>query len=164
VSSVSGNFSWLRPARTVPLTRWRCSGRWQPTTLSLPILLFGLYLFGTGEALMVQSALGVSPWTVLAQGVSLSTDLSIGWSTFVLSVIVLLLWIPMRERPGLGTLANAVVVAAALQIGVTVLPVPESLWQRAAFVLLGIALIDPSVACCLLIAGVIGVNAACVFP
>jgi uncharacterized protein len=132
--------------------------------LSLPILLFGLYLFGTGEALMVQSALGVSPWTVLAQGVSLSTDLSIGWSTFVLSVIVLLLWIPMRERPGLGTLANAVVVAAALQIGVTVLPVPESLWQRAAFVLLGIALIDPSVACCLLIAGVIGVNAACVFP
>lgn len=141
MSSAASPFAWLRPARTVPVTRWRCEGRWRPTPLSLPILLFGLYLFGTGEALMIQSTLGVSPWTVLAQGVSLKTGLGIGWATFVLSVIVLLLWIPIKERPGLGTIANAVVIATALQIGVNILPAPEPLWQRVAFVLVGIAMI-----------------------
>ena len=141
MSGTSTPFAWLRPARTVPVTRWRCEGRWRPTPLSLPILIGGLYLFGTGEALMVLSGLGVSPWTVLAQGISLRTGLSIGWATFAVSVAVLLLWIPIRERPGLGTVANAVVIAAALQIGVDVLPGPNALWAQIAFVLAGIAMI-----------------------
>ena len=141
MSSAPTPFAWLRPARTVPVTRWRCEGRWRPTPLSLPILIGGLYLFGTGEALMVLSGLGVSPWTVLAQGISLRTGLSIGWATFAVSVAVLLLWIPIRERPGLGTVANAVVIAAALQIGVDVLPSPSALWVQIAFVLGGIAMI-----------------------
>jgi uncharacterized membrane protein YczE len=132
---------WLRPARTVPVTRWRSPGRWSARPSSLVVLIVGLYLFGTGEALMVVGGLGVSPWTVLAQGLSTRLPLSIGVATFLVSVVVLLLWIPLRERPGLGTIANAVVIAVALQVGVTLLPVPGALALQVGAVLLGIALI-----------------------
>lgn len=130
---------WLRPARTVPVTRWRAPGRWSPRPASLVVLVVGLYLFGTGEALIVQAGLGVSPWTVLAQGLATRLPLSIGAATFLVSVVVLLLWIPLRERPGIGTLANAVVIAAALQVGVLVLPAPSALAWQLVLVLLGIA-------------------------
>ena len=90
------------------------------------MLLGGLWLFGTGEALLVASRLGNTPWTVLAEGVSRHTPLSIGAATFVISLVVLLLWIPLRERPGLGTLANAVVIAVALDVMLRVLPHPAS--------------------------------------
>lgn len=85
--------------------------------------------------------LGNGPWTVLAEGVTVRTPLSIGSATFVISIIVLALWIPLREKPGLGTIANAVVIAAALQVGVWFLPHPEPLWLRLAFVFTGVALI-----------------------
>lgn len=101
----------------------------------------GLYLFGTGEALMVVGGLGVSPWTVLAQGLSTRLPISIGGATFLVSALVLLLWIPLRERPGLGTLANAVVIAVALQVGVEVLPRPGQTLAQLAVVLTGIAAI-----------------------
>lgn len=132
---------WLRPARTVPITRWRSVGRWSPTPRSLLVLLVGLYAFGTGEALIVQGGLGVSPWTVLAQGLSVILPVSIGMATFLVSAVVLLLWIPLRERPGLATIANAVVVAVALQVGVALMPVPGTWIGRLALVLLGIAMI-----------------------
>lgn len=132
---------WLRPARTVPETRWRSPSRWSPQASSLVVLVGGLYAFGTGEALIVNAGLGVSPWTVLAQGLSGRLPISIGTATFLVSVVVLLLWIPLRERPGLGTVANAVVIAAALEIGVAVLPDPEPVVARIGTVLLGIALI-----------------------
>lgn len=105
------------------------------------ILLFGLWLFGTGEALLVVAELGNGPWTVLAEGVTVHTPLTIGSATFVISIIVLALWIPLREKPGLGTIANAVVIAAALQVGVWFLPHPEPLWLRLVFVFTGVALI-----------------------
>jgi uncharacterized membrane protein YczE len=105
------------------------------------ILLIGLWLFGTGEALLVVAELGNGPWTVLAEGVTVRTPLSIGSATFVISIIVLALWIPLREKPGLGTIANAVVIAAALQVGVWFLPHPEPLWLRLVFVFTGVALI-----------------------
>ncbi len=132
---------WLRPARGVPVTRWRAPGRWSAPPGSLLILLAGLYAFGTGEALIVQGGLGVSPWTVLAQGLSTRLPLSIGAATLLVSIAVLLLWIPLRERPGLGTIANAVVIALALQVGVSVLPAAEGLPMQLAFVLVGIAMV-----------------------
>lgn len=132
---------WLRPARSVPVTRWRSPSRWSARPGSLLALVVGLYLFGTGEALMVVGGLGVSPWTVLAQGLSTRLPISIGLATFLVSAVVLLLWIPLRERPGLGTVANAIVIAVALQVGIAILPEPTALpWQVGA-VLLGIALI-----------------------
>lgn len=132
---------WLRPARTVPVTRWRSGSRWRPTPASVLVLVVGLSLFGTGEAFLVRGGLGVSPWTVLAQGLSLRLGIAIGVATFLVSALVLLLWIPLRERPGLGTLANAVVIAVALQVGVDVLPDATSPPAAVAFVLLGIGLI-----------------------
>lgn len=132
---------WLRPARTVPVTRWRSDSRWSPSPASLVVLLVGLYAFGTGEALIVQGGLGVSPWTVLAQGLSTILPVSIGVATFLVSAVVLLLWIPLRERPGLGTIANAIVIAVALQVGVALVPVPAAWPAQLALVLLGVAMI-----------------------
>jgi len=132
---------WLAPARTVPVTRWRAPAKWRASPETLLILVVGLWLFGTGEAMLVDAGLGVSPWTVLAQGVDLQTGIGIGWATFGISVLVLLLWIPLRERPGLGTVANAILIALALGVTAPLLPTPSApLWQ-AAEMLGGIALI-----------------------
>jgi hypothetical protein len=133
--------SWLKPARTVPVTRWRASSRWRAKPSTLGILVLGLYLFGTGDALLVVSGLGVSPWTVLAQGLGDQLGISIGLATFIVSAVVLLLWIPLREVPGLGTVANAIVIAIALQVGVTFLPSPTNVFIQFAFVIIGILII-----------------------
>ena len=133
--------SALAPSRTIPVTSWRSQSRWRARPSTFAILVLGLWLFGTGEALLVAAELGNGPWTVLAQGITVHTSLSIGSATFLISVFVLLLWIPLRERPGLGTIANAVVIAVALQVGVWLIPHPDPLWLRFAFVFLGVALI-----------------------
>jgi uncharacterized protein len=96
--------------------------RWRPTPWQLAQVLVGLWLFGTGEALIVAAKLGNSPWTVLAQGVSRHTPLSIGAATFAISVLVLLCWIPLREWPGLGTVLNAVVIGVAIDATLALLP------------------------------------------
>jgi len=132
---------WLTPARTVPVTRWRAASRWKASPSTFTILVIGLWIFGTGEALLVDSQLGVSPWTVLAQGVYEQTGIGIGWATFLISLAVLLLWIPLRERPGLGTLSNAVVIALALGVTAPLLPQPNAVEWQVAEVLGGIALI-----------------------
>lgn len=132
---------WLAPARTVPVTRWRAHSRWRSSPATLLILVTGLWLFGVGEAMLVDASLGVSPWTVLAQGLDEQSGMGIGWATFVTSLVVLLLWIPLRERPGLGTVLNAIVIALALGVTAPLLPTPVSpVWQTAEM-LGGIALI-----------------------
>jgi uncharacterized membrane protein YczE len=105
------------------------------------VLLAGLWIFGTGEALLVASRWGNTPWTVLAEGLSRHTPLSIGAATLVISAVVLLGWIPLRERPGLGTVSNAIVIAVAIDAGLAVLPRPHHAAGQAAFVLAGIAAI-----------------------
>ena len=110
----------------VPRVPWSATGRWRPRPSTLVALLSGLWLFGTGEALLVASHLGNTPWTVLAQGVSRHSTLSIGAATFAISLVVLLAWIPLRERPGFGTLANAVVIAVAIDAMLRVLPEPHA--------------------------------------
>ena len=136
--------AWRRvvPSRTIPRTRWRSEGsRWKTGPLTFAVLIIGLWLFGTGEAMLVDATLGNAPWTVFAQGISVRTGIAIGLATFFTSVVVLLMWIPLRERPGLGTLANAVVIALALQVMIDVLPTPELIGWRLAQVLGGIALV-----------------------
>ena len=135
---------WHRviPSRTIPRTRWRSEGsRWRSGPRTFAVLIIGLWLFGTGEAMLVDATLGNAPWTVFAQGISVRTGIAIGLATFFTSVVVLLMWIPLRERPGLGTIANAIVIALALQVMIGVLPTPESLGWRLAQVLGGIALV-----------------------
>ena len=83
------------------------SSGWRADPAQLLRLIIGLWLFGSGEALLVVAELGNSPWTVLAGGVAKQTGWNIGTATIVLSFCVLLIWIPLRERPGLGTVLNA---------------------------------------------------------
>lgn len=129
------------PSRSVPSTRWSATGRWRARPTTLVVLVVGLWLFGTGEALLVDADLGVSPWTVFAQGLSERFPVSIGLATLLTSAAVLALWIPLRERPGLGTIANAVVIAVSLEVMSTVLPEPKALVPRVAMVIASIALI-----------------------
>ena len=133
--------AFLKGARTVPRSRWTARQVWRPTPGSMVSLLVGLWLFGMGEAFLLVGDLGASPWTVLAQGLSLKTGWDIGWLTFVISMTVLLLWIPLRQRPGLGTVLNIIVIPIALQITYDVVPMPSNLAARFALVLLGIATI-----------------------
>lgn len=136
--------AWRRifPSRTIPRTRWRSEGsRWRSGPVTFVVLIVGLWLFGSGEAMLVDAALGNAPWTVLAQGISVRTGIAIGLATFLISIVVLLMWIPLRERPGLGTLANAVVIALALQVMIGVLPTPEAAGWRLLQVIAGIALV-----------------------
>lgn len=112
--------------RAVPRLPWSAGSRWRGRPLTLVVLTVGLWLFGTGEALLVASHLGNTPWTVLAQGVSRHSTLSIGEATLAISAVVLVGWIPLRERPGLGTIANAVVIAVAIDVMLDLLPQPHA--------------------------------------
>jgi uncharacterized membrane protein YczE len=131
----------LAPHKTIPNTPWRASHRWQLNPSRVAILFFGLAIFGLGDSLLVQSNIGNAPWTVFAEGVSLKTGWTLGFSTFVISVFVLLAWIPLREKPGFGTLSNIVLIATFIQVGVSIFPEQESYIGGVAFVLLGIALV-----------------------
>lgn len=125
----------------MPRLPWSATSRWRARPLTLLVLLAGLWAFGTGEALLVDSRLGNTPWTVLAQGVSRHSPLSIGAATFAISVTVLVLWLPLRERPGLGTVANAVVIAVAIDVMLRLLPRPDATAVRLAEVVGAIACI-----------------------
>jgi uncharacterized membrane protein YczE len=114
---------------------------WRPSRAQLLRLLPGLWIFGTGEACIVHARLGNSPWTVLAEGLSKHTPLAIGTATIVISVLVLLAWIPLRQRPGLGTLLNAILVGVAIDVMLPLLPGPGGIVSRLAFVAAGIALV-----------------------
>jgi uncharacterized membrane protein YczE len=114
--------------------------RWVPTPRRLLRLLAGLWLFGTGEGLVTHAELGNSPWTVLAEGVSKHTPLSIGAATVSISFVVLLLWVPLREWPGLGTILNALLVGVALDVTLGALPRTHGV-VRGSEVLVGIALV-----------------------
>jgi len=133
--------AFLKPHKTVPITPWRANSRWDLSISRVAILFFGLAVFGLGDALVVQSNLGNAPWTVFAQGLSLKTGLSLGWATFYTGFVVLLIWIPLRERPGFGTISNIVIISATIQIGVDIFPLQSTLLGGVASALLGIALV-----------------------
>jgi len=133
---------FLQPSKTIPQTPWTAKSNWSFSPKIFFILIFGLALFGIGEALLIQSTIGNSPWSVFAQGLSLQTPLSIGQSTAVTSVAVLLLWIPLKQKPGFGTLANIAVISIFIQIGVDHIPVVSSNFiLQVLYVLFGIGLV-----------------------
>jgi uncharacterized membrane protein YczE len=132
---------FLRPHRTIPNVPWSAQSRWDFSWRRMAILVIGLSFFGIGEAFLVQSMLGNSPWTVLAQGVSIKTSLPLGIVTGMISVVVLLLWIPLKEKPGLGTISNIIVIPISLQITITLLPETDSKFLGLVFAFLGVATI-----------------------
>ena len=132
----------LRPHRTIPRTSWTAPTPWSINVSRFLILAFGLTMFGLGESLLIQSTLGNSPWAVLSQGLSKHSPFSLGWSTFFISVVVLLGWIPLKQRPGFGTIANIIIIAFALQMGTDFFPIEHrALWLRLIYVFGGIAFI-----------------------
>jgi len=104
-------------------------------------LLVGLALYGTAEGLMVQATVGVGPWTVLAQGLARQTGAGVGWVTNAVGLAVLLLWIPLRQRPGVGTLLNVLLVGTFIEATVTLLPAPGSLLLRVPLFAAGLVLL-----------------------
>ena len=135
---MSSFFQFLRPHRSVPKTPWTAESRWQLSISRVSILIIGLLLFGFGEALLIVSKLGNSPWTVLAQGISKQLGISVGVATVLISTIVLLMWIPLREKPGFGTIANIIVIASALDFGINFFPTPSHYLSRMFYVVLGV--------------------------
>lgn len=133
--------AFLRPHKTVPHTPWTATSRWELSLKRVNVLSFGLFIFGLGDSLLIQSTIGNAPWSVLAQGVSNRLDITMGWSTFSISALVLLLWIPLRERPGFGTISNIVIIAVAIQIGVTIFPEQNNYAIGVLYCLLGIAMV-----------------------
>ena len=110
---------------------WSAHGSsWWASPTTLFVLFLGLVLFGVGEGALVAARLGNTPWTVLAQGVARRTPLDIGGATIVVSLLVLIGWIPLRQRPGLGTVGNVVVIGVVLDLASRVLPRPDAFaWQ-----------------------------------
>jgi uncharacterized membrane protein YczE len=101
---------------SVPQTSWSAQEEefFRPKLKTLLPLCIGLFIFGLGESILVVSYNGVTPWTVLAEGVARKIDIGIGFSTFIISVLVLLLWIPLKLRPGIGTIMNIIIIAMTM--------------------------------------------------
>ena len=132
---------FLRPHKTVPKTPWSAASRWDLNPARIGVLFFGLFIFGLGDSLLIQSTIGNAPWSVLAQGVSGKLDITMGWSTFAISSLVLLLWIPLKEKPGFGTLSNIVIIATAIQIGVSIFPEQNNYGFGVIYWLIGIGMV-----------------------
>ena len=115
--------------KTIPTLFWSAPKTFTltPPVTSLLMVSLGLAIFGVGEALLVAAGVGVSPWTVFAQGVSLLMGWTLGTSTFAISCAVLLLWVPLRQMPGLGTILNAIIIALVIDATLPYLPQPHSL-------------------------------------
>lgn len=108
---------------------------------TLAFLVVGLTVFGLGEALLINAGIGVSPWTVLAEGTSNVSGWSIGLSAFVVSVAVLLAWIPLRQSPGIGTVANAVIISLTLEFSLPYIPSPDGTFLQLVQVIAGILIV-----------------------
>lgn len=133
----------LFSVRAIPSTSWSSSSplSFRPKLLTLFNLCAGLTLFGLGEAMMLASGFGVSPWLVLADGLSYKLGLSIGLTTLAISLAVLTLWIPLRQLPGLGTILNALIIAAVIDLSLPYLPRPSSVLIQSIESVFGILLI-----------------------
>ena len=114
--------------KNIPRVNWSSERplNFKPKISSLFFLCFGLSLFGLGEGLLIVSSTGASPWSVLAQGISVHIDLSIGTITFLISFAVLFLWIFLKQKPGIGTILNALIIALMIDLSIKFIPAPDS--------------------------------------
>ena len=133
-------FSIFKLIKNIPRTSWSSSKplNIKPKKKTLIFLIFGLFLFGFGETLLLASGGGVSPWTVLAEGISLNSSYSVGWCTLFLSFSVLMLWIPLKQKPGVGTILNAIIIAIVLDVTLPYLPNPENYGFKILQIIIGV--------------------------
>ena len=127
----------------IPKVEWSSNTPFnvQPRLITIFYLILGLTLFGLGEALLIISSLGVTPWTVLAEGISLKLKISVGLATFFVSIRILILWIPLKQKLGLGTISNAIVIACTIDLFVYLIPETSSFFISILYLFLGIFLV-----------------------
>ena len=114
--------------KKIPKVKWSSEKpfNFKPKFSTFFFLCFGLSLFGLGEGLLIVSFTGASPWSVLAQGISLNVNLSIGTITLLISIAVLILWIPLGQKPGMGTIFNALIIAIMIDLCIKYVPTPSN--------------------------------------
>mgnify|MGYP001169515736 FL=1 len=113
----------------------------KPKSKTLIYLIFGLILFGLGETLLVTANIGVSPWFVLHQGMSVKTGYSIGVTTLIVSIIVLFFWIPLKQKPGIGTILNTILISIVVDLSLPHLPHPEEFLSQLLQVIIAVLIV-----------------------
>ena len=118
--------------KNIPKVNWSSERPYtfRPKFSTFFFLCFGLMLFGLGEGLLIISLTGASPWSVLAQGISLNVNLSIGTITLLISIAVLILWIPLCQKPGMGTIFNALIIALMIDLCIKFVPTPSTYFHQ----------------------------------
>jgi uncharacterized membrane protein YczE len=118
--------------KKIPKVNWSSEKTYnfKPRFTTLFFCCFGLMLFGLGEGLLIVSFTGASPWSVLAQGISLNVNLSIGILTFLISVAVLILWIPLGQKLGIATILNALIIALMIDLCIKFVPTPSNYYNQ----------------------------------
>jgi len=129
--------------KNVPKVSWSSKKplNFKPKLSTFFFLCFGLTLFGLGEGLLLVSLTGASPWSVLAQGISLNIDLSIGLITFFISLFVIFLWIFLDQKPGIGTILNAIIIAFMIDISITFVDTPGNYFSQLMMAVISVLLV-----------------------
>ncbi len=104
--------------KNIPTVKWSSDRplNFKPRIKTLFYLVLGLVIFGFGESLLIHSMIGLSPWLVLAEGIAINLNWSIGFATFACSVVVLLMWLPLKQQPGVGTILNIIIIAGTIDM------------------------------------------------
>ena len=104
--------------KNIPTVKWSSDRplNFKPRIKTLFYLVLGLVIFGFGESLLIHSMIGLSPWLVLAEGIAINLNWSIGFATFACSVVILLMWLPLKQQPGVGTILNIIIIAGTIDM------------------------------------------------
>ena len=129
--------------KKIPKVKWSSEKpfNFKPKFSTFFFLCFGLSLFGLGEGLLIVSFTGASPWSVLAQGISLNVNLSIGTITLLISIAVLILWIPLGQKPGMGTIFNALIIAIMIDLCIKYVPTPSNYIHQLCLALISVIMV-----------------------
>ena len=136
-------FNIIFTLKKIPKLSWSSFDElnFKPKSKTLIYLIFGLILFGLGETLLVTANIGVSPWFVLHQGMSVKTGYSIGLTTLIVSIIVLFFWIPLKQKPGIGTILNTILISVVVDLSLPYLPHPEEFLSQLLQVIIAVLIV-----------------------
>ena len=137
------NFLLIFTLKQIPKLSWSSLDQlnFKPKFKTLVYLVFGLILFGLGETLLVTANIGGGPWLVLHQGISFNTGYTIGVTTFIVSIIVLFIWIPLKQKPGIGTILNVIIISIVIDLSLPQLPHPEVFILQLLQVIIGVLIV-----------------------
>ena len=129
--------------KNIPKVNWSSEKpyNFKPKLSTFFFLCFGLMIFGLGEGLLIVSLTGASPWSVLAQGISLNVNLSIGTITLLISIAVLILWIPLGQKPGMGTIFNALIIALMIDLCIKFVPTPSTYFHQLILAIISVMMV-----------------------